>query len=619
MSRAAVAATIALAATATLAAQQTRPTRDAGTTVTSGTASISGMVVDDDEAKPAPVRRAIITLIGDGLRPSRGAITDDEGRFTILDLPAGRFTLTVSKASYITSAFGAKRPGRPGTPVSIAAGAHVRDLVVKIWRGAVIAGVVRDEHGTPVPGVPVTATPMRAGGAQLLTLSNNGDETNDLGEYRIFGLEPGRFVVSVKPSSGGGGPLTAMPDNEVDAAFALLKRRAATTGALSAAADLPAPRPFEYAPVFHPSETILAHAQPVAVVAGQEALGTDIALRRVMTSTVSGHLSRVDGMPAAGTSLQLKMVVPPGPFALDAPTVNATARSDGTFYFPQVLPGAYRLIARAAARPAPPTDPRGGSVRPPSGMESLWAVADVSAAGADIQGLALTLEPGVTVSGRIAVDGTTEPPQDLSQFRVFMAIPQLLTLRPGQGLSSSQFLQMPSPVQVRPDGTFEIAGLLPDTFKLNIVGPGIGPTGWRPATALAGGTDWLDGLVTLAPRTTVSNLVLTLTDRHSELTGTLESSDGQPVSDVFVIAFSSTRAHWGLGSRRVQAVRPAIDGQYAIADLPPGEYFLSALSDVDQDEWLDPAFLETLVPSSLRITIGDGEKKVQNLRLGAAR
>jgi hypothetical protein len=252
-------------------------------------------------------------------------------------------------------------------------------------------------------------------------------------------------------------------------------------------------------------------------------------------------------------------------------------------------------------------------------MESLWAVADVSASGADIQGLALTLEPRVTVSGRIAFDGTTEPPQDLSQFRVFMAIPQLLTLRPGQGLSSSQFLQMPSPVQVRPDGTFEIAGLLPDTFKLNIVGPGIGPGGWRPATALAGGTDWLDGLVTLAPRTTVSNLVLTLTDRHSELTGTLESSDGQPVSDVFVIAFSSTRAHWGLGSRRVQAVRPAIDGQYAIADLPPGEYFLSALSDVDQDEWLDPAFLETLVPSSLRITIGDGEKKVQNLRLGAAR
>jgi hypothetical protein len=66
-------------------------------------------------------------------------------------------------------------------------------------------------------------------------------------------------------------------------------------------------------------------------------------------------------------------------------------------------------------------------------------------------------------------------------------------------------------------------------------------------------------------------------------------------------------------------VRPDVDGRYAVADLPPGEYFLNALSDVDPDDWLVPAFLETLVPSSIRITIGDGEKKVQNLRVGVAR
>ena len=125
--------------------------------------------------------------------------------------------------------------------------------------------------------------------------------------------------------------------------------------------------------------------------------------------------------------------------------------------------------------------------------------------------------------------------------------------------------------------------------------------------------------MTLAPRTNVSNLVLTLTDRHSELAGKLESGDGTPVSDVFAIAFSTTRAHWGFGSRRVQAVRPDVDGRYAVADLPPGEYFLNALSDVDPDDWLDPAFLETLVPSSIKVTLGDGKRKVQNLRVGVAR
>ena len=615
--RIAAAALGVVAFVAVLHAQQTaRPARDVDAQPTVGAASIAGVVVNDED-KPQPVRRAIVTLAGDGLRPNRGAVTDDEGRFRIDRLPAGTFALTVTKPSYITSAYGAKRPGRPGTAISLTDGATITDLVVKIWRGAVIAGVVRDERGEPVPGLPVTAAPLRAGTSALLTLSNNGDPTNDRGEYRIFGLEPGRYYVSAKPSSGAGGPLTALTDAQVDTAFSLLKQRMGSS--TSTATQIPASRPFEYAPVFHPAETVLTQAQPIAVVAGQEALGIDISLRRVATSTITGVLSRVDGLPASGASVQLRMVVPPGPFAMDVPTVNATARADGSFQLSQVLPGEYRLIARAPVKPPPAADPRGGLVRPQSGMDSLWAAADVSVTGSDIENLAFTLEPGVTIAGRVVFEGTSTPaPKDLTQFRVFMALPEMLTLRPGQGLSGGQFIQMPTSVPLRADGTFEIANILPDKFKFVISGPGIGPTGWRPATAVAGGREWLEGLVTLT-RSNVTDLVVTLSDRHSELSGRLESTTGAPVSDVFVIAFSTTRSHWGLGSRRVHAVRPAVDGRYAIPDLPPGEYFVSALTDVDSDEWLDPAFLESLVKTSVTVAIGDGETKVQNLRLGVAR
>jgi hypothetical protein len=416
--------------------------------------------------------------------------------------------------------------------------------------------------------------------------------------------------------------MTALTDAEVDAAVGALRQRqllSAPTPTPPPAAPMPVSRPFDYAPIFHPAETVLARAQPLVLAAGQEALGIDISLRRVATSTIKGVLTRVDGLPATGASVQLRMVVPPGPFAMDAPTVNATARADGSFQLSQVLPGEYRLIARAAVRPPPAEDPRGGMVRPQSGMDSLWATADLSVTGSDIDNLAFTLEPGVTISGRVAFEGkSTPPPKDLTQFRVFMALPEMLTLRPGQGLSGGQFIQMPSSVQLRADGTFEIANILPDRFKFTISGPGIGPAGWRPATALSAGRDWLEGLVTLT-RSNVTDLVVTLSDRHSELSGRLESTTGSPVSDVFVIAFSTTRSHWGLGSRRVHAVRPAVDGRYVIPDLPPGEYFLSALTDVDSDEWLDPAFLETLVKSSVTVAIGDGETRVQNLRLGVAR
>lgn len=89
--------------TAGVVARQAPP-RDAGLTPTMGTASISGVVVDDQD-KPQPVRRVIVTLSGDGLRPSRGAITDDEGRFAIGSLPAGRFNLTVTRPAFVTSMY----------------------------------------------------------------------------------------------------------------------------------------------------------------------------------------------------------------------------------------------------------------------------------------------------------------------------------------------------------------------------------------------------------------------------------------------------------------------------------------------------------------------------------
>ena len=80
-----------------------------------GTASIAGTVVNDEE-RAVPVRRAIVTIAGPGLVPSRSAITDDDGRFAIERLPAGRFTVSVSRAAFVTSIYGAKRPGKPGTP-----------------------------------------------------------------------------------------------------------------------------------------------------------------------------------------------------------------------------------------------------------------------------------------------------------------------------------------------------------------------------------------------------------------------------------------------------------------------------------------------------------------------
>jgi hypothetical protein len=89
------------------------------------------------------------------------------------------------------------------------------------------------------------------------------------------------------------------------------------------------------------------------------------------------------------------------------------------------------------------------------------------------------------------------------------------------------------------------------------------------------------------------------------------------VSDLFVIAFPVDRAFWLRYGRRLQLTRPGTDGRFVFRDLPPGEYFLAALSDVDQDEWQDAAFLAEVVAAGVaRLALGEGERKVHDLRIG---
>jgi hypothetical protein len=583
-------AIVALAGSSAGAVQQAQPVRDAIVRPTTGTASVAGQVVNDEE-QPKPVRRAIVTLTGPDLRPSRGAITDDEGRFMFANLPAGRVMLTVTRASFITSVYGAKRPGRPGTAISIGAGETVTGIVVKAWRGAAIAGILRDDTGAPVSGIPVSVMAARTNGTPaVLSLSNNPATTNDLGEFRIFGLPPGAYVVSATPSAGGGGAMRAMTDAEVDAVFEAVRRR---TNAREPEPELP--RPFAYAPVYFPGTPILSQATPITLAAGQEHSGLEFALQRVATAVVEGVVSRSDGQTAAGATVQMIGVSPPGPFATDSPLVlQATAGPTGSFQIPQVPPGDYSIVARAG-----------------SGAATLWGSGSVSVSGADITGVAIAAEPGATVSGRVRFDSATlKPPADLTRVRVMLVPAEVLALKPGTPIRTLAFT---AAVPLRADGSFEISGVPPGSFELRF-NP-IDAAAWWGRSAILGERDLFDGLIDVG-RASMTDVVVTFTDKRSELSGTLQTSTGAPASDVFVVAYATNPALWGLRARRVQAVRPGVDGRFSIKDLPPGDYYLSAVTDVEQEELQEPKFLEELVKASIKISIAEGEKKVQDLRMG---
>ena len=82
-------------------------TRDSGRPPYLGTSLISGVVTSDD-ADRRPLRRAVIRIYGAEGIGSRSAVTDDRGRFALPDLPAGRYSLYVSKPGWIEQFYGAK-------------------------------------------------------------------------------------------------------------------------------------------------------------------------------------------------------------------------------------------------------------------------------------------------------------------------------------------------------------------------------------------------------------------------------------------------------------------------------------------------------------------------------
>ena len=120
-----------------------------------GTGAIAGAVIDLEKK---PVRHAHVTIEGTGdIRLTRTTITDDQGRFSVTDLPAGRFTVSAEKTGYPQVSYGASRPFRAGSGIFLQAGQQAQDIVLTLAPGAGLTGVVYDEHGEPLPGVPVQA------------------------------------------------------------------------------------------------------------------------------------------------------------------------------------------------------------------------------------------------------------------------------------------------------------------------------------------------------------------------------------------------------------------------------------------------------------------------------
>jgi Carboxypeptidase regulatory-like domain len=529
-----------------------------------GTATIVGRIVDGNGIG--------IPHAGVMLRQDDKAIvslSDAAGQWAFQKIPAGSFTIGLARSGINATAI-----GQAGGPVTlrVAAGSRTENVVLTARRGGTISGTLMDEFGDPASALVLAASSMRPelssgtgvivsrpGGSQVFGGPGSADAR---GRYRITGLPPGEYLVSVLSFD------PTMTKTEVHFTDPAGQDRILSPGS-----------------VFYPGVPTASQASKVTVTEGGEAMGVDLTVRPVpMTQiTVTTTASR----PVSEIQLQQIEIGEP------LPTLEKEIWMSGTTVTLDARPGRYRLLAFAEVALSAETAVR------------LWASADVDTDPSIPAAVDMHLEPGANISGRMVFEGTESSRQN--------AQARLAPVSPLRFLPANKLLPTDGKtIFEAATGIFSIEAILPGRYVIQEAGGVAGQPLWTLKAATIGGRDVLDEPIDLRPGDEIGNVRLTVTDRVIELSGKIVDDATRPTSAGWVLVFSTDRKHWWAGSRRIRSLRPDAAGAYTIRGLPAGSYVVTVVPDLAV--LMDTARLAALAATGTRVTLAEGERKVQDLR-----
>jgi hypothetical protein len=552
------------------------PARDAAAQRGTGTGRIQGRVVAADTG--APLRRAQIRIFANEQRVQRTASTDAEGRYQIRDLPAGRYNINVTRNGYVSLQFGQQRPFEPGKPLELGDGQIAERIDFALPRGGVISGRITDEVGEPIAGVSVRAmrhqyTPE--GTRRLMPAMTPGlfnIQTNDLGEFRLYGLMPGSYIISANPNGMGGmmmfgpasGPATLMGAGDGSDGFA---------------------------PTYYPGTSNENEAQAVTVTTGQET-PVSFALIPTRLARISGIIRTSQGQPAANVQFGVRSAIPGNPFGFGGSTGN-----DGTFQLMNVPPGEYVLDVR------PRMMGRGSGAM----ADAEFASMPVTVGGEDVTNLMVVTGRGATISGRVIFEGGTQ--QTAAQE---MSGPIGLRVMFTSTDTNAPMPMMAGPDNgaIGPDGQFQLTGVTGrGTFRVST------SPQWSVKSVRLEGVDITDTPQDIRTGSQLSNLEIVITNVQSTVSGTVRTPAGDLAKDYVVVFFPATLRDGDIATRFVRTARPDQDGKYQIKGLPPADYFAIAVESLEQGGQWDPDFQQRAKPRGKSVTVREAQAVTLDLTL----
>ena len=545
---------------------------------------VTGRVVDGKSGKPV-VGATVNASTPEATLSQR---TGPTGEFLFTFAKPVRIRLWADKSGYLRAYAGQLGPadsnGQSAT-IQVPIGSSVAGVLLKLWLSVAIEGrIVNGTEAIAGATVQVLRREYRGDQFKWARVPLKSARSDDRGQYRIAGLPPGSYLVAVAERQPDSRTLTA--------------------------------------PTFAPGSRRIAAASVFAVAGGVEVVAADVQLDS--NEAVASLIGRVlDGDRGAATvTVTLRPQTLGGEIGTDLDEISSVTDDSGRFRFSGLLPGAYRLRVvqfpkgnallltlkgnfhgyAFGERIDGPEIAAGDPVPKLPSAPTLYDERDVTVSAQALEEVVLRLRPAATIGGKVVFqDGNQPDPNDLAKIPVL--------IRPADGSDLGGIPQ----ARIESNGTFRSVGLPPGDYVITpLISRVRMSETWTTVALTSGGTDLLGGAVRL-DSSDVTDVQVVLSTRPAEVSGTVRSrSAAQVALPTRVIMFPKSErlrgfyyAHPSL--KRVTQINVSSLGEFRVT-VPPGEYFVAAISNDLPEVWMTADYLAQLMPWATPIRLGIGDK-----------
>jgi 5-hydroxyisourate hydrolase-like protein (transthyretin family) len=564
--------------------------------------SVQGLVLRFENGEPIARANLELRRVDQAGTPVVTAASHSDGRFVFGNVAPGQYRLTATRTGFVPAEYGQRSANGSGVPITIGGDQRPNDLRLVMIPTGTISGRIADRQGKPMAGIAVQVMkPSFHYGRRIMSVVRSV-LTNDLGEYRLFWLAPGRYYVNAIPPDASTGQVSNLilnPGGQIPCCGGFLtwndvrNLRPAPVRPAGSVAENEA-----YLPIYFPGTPDSGEATAIDLRAGMDFRGVDITAAAVRTYRVSGVvLNEGQGQPAASVQVQLLSSNP-------SSTIGYAASRDaqtGLFTFPKVVPGSYIAIANV-------TNVIGGL----SGRNLI----EVRNGDVDFS---VRLSPGFTVRGRVMIEGATSSSLRLSDIRVgLVSDPPVGTGIEGRkvqdalGISPSLIARTASE-SVGRDGSFEFANVRNGNYRMvvDLLNNLPLPNAYLKSIRL-GIADVLNAGLQLDRQPETALEIVIGTDTVT-LDGRVLDNKQQPVPGISVVMVPDSARR--LRSDAFKTASTDELGRFRFTGAAPGEYTLLAWEDIEKDAWLDPDFLRMYEDRGKSIHLNEGNASPIDVQL----